>query len=66
MGPLPKRKLSKGRRDRRRARDALGAPSWWNVHNAIRRCCPTVYVHIVAIIEDDKSSTLATRQRLHK
>ncbi len=26
MGPLPKRKLSKGRRDRRRAHDALGAP----------------------------------------
>jgi large subunit ribosomal protein L32 len=26
MGPLPKRKLSKGRRDRRRAHDAIGAP----------------------------------------
>lgn len=25
MGPLPKRKLSKGRRDRRRAQDALTA-----------------------------------------
>jgi large subunit ribosomal protein L32 len=27
MGPLPKRKLSKGRRDRRRAHDALVASS---------------------------------------
>ena len=27
MTPLPKRKLSKGRRDRRRAHDALGAPN---------------------------------------
>ena len=26
MGPLPKRKISKGRRDRRRAHDAIGAP----------------------------------------
>ncbi len=26
MGPLPKRKISKGRRNRRRAHDALGAP----------------------------------------
>lgn len=26
MGPLPKRKLSKGRRDRRRAHDAIGLP----------------------------------------
>ncbi|KKK56120.1 hypothetical protein LCGC14_3067730, partial [marine sediment metagenome] len=25
MGPLPKRKISKGRRNRRRAHDALGA-----------------------------------------
>ncbi len=27
MGPLPKRKLSKGRRDRRRAHDAIGTPN---------------------------------------
>lgn len=27
MTPLPKRKLSKGRRDRRRAHDALGVPA---------------------------------------
>lgn len=26
MGPLPKRKISKGRRDRRRAHDAIGTP----------------------------------------
>ena len=26
MGPLPKRKISKGRRNRRRAHDAIGAP----------------------------------------
>lgn len=27
MGPLPKRKISKGRRNRRRAHDAIGTPS---------------------------------------
>ena len=27
MGPLPKRKLSKGRRDRRRAHDSLQTPN---------------------------------------
>jgi large subunit ribosomal protein L32 len=27
MGPLPKRKISKGRRDRRRAHDAIGTPN---------------------------------------
>lgn len=27
MGPLPKRKLSKGRRDRRRAHDAISKPT---------------------------------------
>lgn len=27
MGPLPKRKISKGRRDRRRAHHALGVPN---------------------------------------
>jgi large subunit ribosomal protein L32 len=27
MGPQPKRKISKGRRDRRRAHDSLTAPS---------------------------------------
>ncbi len=26
MGPLPKRKISKGRRNRRRAHDAIGVP----------------------------------------
>jgi len=26
MGPLPKRKVSKGRRNRRRAHDAIGVP----------------------------------------
>ncbi len=26
MGPLPKRKLSKGRKNRRRAHDAIGTP----------------------------------------
>ncbi|MCL4860885.1 MAG: 50S ribosomal protein L32 [Caldilineaceae bacterium] len=26
MGPLPKRKISKGRKGRRRAHDAIGAP----------------------------------------
>jgi large subunit ribosomal protein L32 len=26
MGPLPKRKISKGRRNRRRAHDAIGTP----------------------------------------
>jgi large subunit ribosomal protein L32 len=30
MGPLPKRKISKGRRDRRRAHDAIGVPNLVN------------------------------------
>ena len=30
MGPLPKRKISKGRRDRRRAHDAIGTPNLVN------------------------------------
>lgn len=45
MGPLPKRKLSKGRRNRRRAHDAIGAPQLVacpNCRNMIlpHRVCP--------------------------
>ena len=45
MGPLPKRKLSKGRRDRRRAHDAVGAPhlsECGNCHQPVlpHRVCP--------------------------
>jgi large subunit ribosomal protein L32 len=45
MGPLPKRKISKGRRDRRRAHDAISAPSLVecsNCHEKIlpHRACP--------------------------
>ena len=45
MGPLPKRKVSKGRRDRRRAHDAVSAPvliECSNCHEKIlpHRACP--------------------------
>jgi large subunit ribosomal protein L32 len=45
MGPLPKRKISKGRRNRRRAHDAIGAPNLVQCPNckALRlphRVCP--------------------------
>ncbi|MCS6827266.1 MAG: 50S ribosomal protein L32 [Caldilinea sp.] len=45
MVPLPKRKLSKGRRNRRRAHDAIGTPALvecGNCHQPIlpHRVCP--------------------------
>ncbi len=45
MGPLPKRKISKGRRNRRRAHDSLGAPrlvECGNCHEMTlpHRACP--------------------------
>jgi large subunit ribosomal protein L32 len=46
MGPLPKRKVSKGRRNRRRAHDAIGTPKLVecsNCHHKMlpHRVCPT-------------------------
>lgn len=46
MGPLPKRKVSKGRRNRRRAHDAIGAPKLVTCSNCRapmmpHRVCPT-------------------------
>ncbi|MCB0070809.1 MAG: 50S ribosomal protein L32 [Caldilineaceae bacterium] len=46
MGPLPKRKVSKGRRNRRRAHDAIGAPKLVACSNCRapmmpHRVCPT-------------------------
>ena len=46
MTPLPKRKLSKGRRDRRRAHDALGTPNLSTCSNCNKpilphRACPS-------------------------
>ena len=46
MGPLPKRKISKGRRNRRRAHDAIGVPKLVecaNCHAKIlpHRVCPS-------------------------
>lgn len=40
MGPLPKRKLSKGRRDRRRAHDALGTPNLVNCAKCGQKTLP--------------------------
>ncbi len=46
MGPLPKRKISKGRRNRRRAHDAIGTPKLVGCSNCRakmmpHRVCPT-------------------------
>lgn len=46
MGPLPKRKISKGRRNRRRAHDSIGIPKLVECSNCHakmmpHRVCPT-------------------------
>jgi len=46
MGPLPKRKISKGRRNRRRAHDSIGTPKLAECSNCHspsmpHRMCPT-------------------------
>ena len=40
MTPLPKRKLSKGRRDRRRAHDSLGIPNLTECGNCHQKMLP--------------------------
>lgn len=40
MGPQPKRKLSKGRRDRRRAHDAIGIPHLVNCQQCGKKTLP--------------------------
>ncbi|MEM7126300.1 MAG: 50S ribosomal protein L32 [Chloroflexota bacterium] len=40
MGPLPKRKISKGRRNRRRAHDAIGIPKLITCSNCDARILP--------------------------
>jgi len=61
MGPLPKRKISKGRRNRRRAHDAIGIPKLVKCDNCNarmipHRVCPTCGHYRgreVFIIEDE-------------
>ena len=40
MGPLPKRKISKGRRNRRRAHDAIGVPKLITCSNCQAKMLP--------------------------
>lgn len=40
MGPLPKRKISKGRRNRRRAHDAIGTPKVVNCAQCGQKTLP--------------------------
>lgn len=40
MGPLPKRKISKGRRNRRRAHDSISTPRLINCDNCNERKLP--------------------------
>ena len=40
MGPLPKRKVSKGRRNRRRAHDAIGVPKLVECGNCHEKMMP--------------------------
>lgn len=62
MGPLPKRKLSKGRRDRRRAHDAIGIPHLVNCQQCGKktlphRVCPScgTYMGRLQVLEIDDS-----------
>ena len=62
MGPLPKRKVSKGRRDRRRAHDAISKPALvecaqcHSKHLAHRVCtqCGTYRGRAVLMTEEEK------------
>jgi large subunit ribosomal protein L32 len=62
MPPLPKRKISKGRRDRRRSHDAISKPSLvecsqcHNKHLAHRVCpeCGTYRGRAVLMAEEEK------------
>lgn len=61
MGPLPKRKISKGRRNRRRAHDSIGTPklaSCSNCHEPMlpHRMCPNCgYYKGRQIVDMDES-----------
>ena len=62
MGPLPKRKLSKGRRDRRRAHDALGTPNLVKCAQCGKpslphRVCPScgTYMGRLQVVEVDET-----------
>lgn len=65
MGPLPKRKISKGRRNRRRAHDALGVPKLVRCSNCDsrilpHRVCPTCGHYKgreVIMVEDELPTT---------
>jgi large subunit ribosomal protein L32 len=61
MGPLPKRKISKGRRNRRRAHDAIGAPrlvscAKCNEKTLHHRVCPHcgTYMGRLQVLEVDE------------
>lgn len=61
MGPLPKRKLSKGRRDRRRAHDALGTPNLVNCQQCgaktlPHRVCPNCGTYMGRLQVIDKTA----------
>lgn len=67
MGPLPKRKLSKGRRNRRRAHDAIGHPKLVNCDHCTEltlahRVCPNCghYRGREVVFIDDGSATKKT------
>ena len=64
MGPLPKRKISKGRRDRRRAHDAIGVPQPDSAL-VIERASRTGFARNVVITEDDRSSTSIQQRKLN-
>jgi len=63
MGPLPKRKLSKGRRDRRRAHDAISATSTVQCsncgemrlsHNVCPKCGHYAGREVISIDKEEK------------
>lgn len=67
MGPLPKRKISKGRRNRRRAHDAIGVPKLVSCNNCgsrmvPHRVCPSCGFYRgreVLLIEDEPQTPTA-------
>ncbi len=63
MGALPKRKLSKARRGKRRSHLALKAPSWITAPSAITQSCRIMPAPTVVPMLAERSSRYQARQQ---